>query len=183
MKGGFVDNWGDPRDGKDPRDWSKWPVWRFWDDKYDWREGEDFAAHDIIAWRDEIIVNRNRGRPEKKARWEKTGERMVIAEVREGTAESRDWVYLVVIYSEGDEPLTRDEKIKRRARNILRNGVRRWPRSGRAASEIHAKQPDLGDRRPAPPPLNAGKKLGIESRFFGGGTNPPPEKRPPPRPG
>lgn len=179
MTGDHRDAWGDAVDPDNLRDWSKWPTWRFWDGKYDWRDGADFQAYDVIAWRDEIYVNRSARRPERKALWEKTGERMVIAEVREGTEPDDGWVYLVVIHSEGDEPLARDEKVRRRHRNIVRHGVMRWPRSGRASlAETERVAAQFG--RAENPALNAPAApapLPVQSRFFGGANLPPPSPR------
>lgn len=176
MKWSDIDPWGDVRDRHDPRDWSKWAVWADWEGQYDWQDGADFEAFDIIAWRDEIFVNRNRRRPDLKPHWEKTGERMIIAEVRDGSAQCADWVYLVVIHSEGDEPVPRDLKIKRRARNILRHGARRWPRDGRSA-----RAGTLSCSRD--PPKNAPKNSSpIRSRFLNPGAEQLPPSRPP-RPG
>jgi len=123
----YIDAWGEEAIKTDRKDWSGWPVWSHWKDEFDWRDGKDFDAFDVIAWREEIFENRNARRPNKRKIWHSTGERLVIAEVRQSDVSS-DWVYCVVVHCEGDAPFKRDEKIKRRPKNILRNGIKRWPR-------------------------------------------------------
>jgi len=129
----FTDKWGDEREAVDQKDWSRWPLWGNYEAAYQGEEDPDFIEQDVIVWRESIVVNRNARSPDKPADWVRTGERLVIAHVRGFEGQAADWVYLVVIHSDGDEPLVRDRKIKRRKNNILRNGVRRWPRGEMAS--------------------------------------------------
>lgn len=154
----YIDNWGEESELVDQTDWSNWPLWARWEAKYDWQDGEDFIEQDVIVWRENIIVNQNARKPEMPAKWVKVGERMVIAHIRQWGGDAADWVYMVVIHSDGDQPLLRDQKIKRRVANIRRNGVRRWPREGRAAV---GHQNDDFDRSPDIP---ANVRRAVESR-------------------
>ena len=174
----YIDAWGEEQERIDPKDWSRWPLWSAWGERFRWHAGEDFIEQDVVVWREPIIINRYARSPQKRPEWVPAGERLVIAHVRQYSGDPQDWVYLVVVHSEGDEPLARDLKIKRRIKNILRNGVRRWPRGERAAVDLVS-----DDLRRAPGiPLNArcedappAKSTSIEnSRFLNNRKGVPP---------
>ena len=135
-----VDNWGEPIKHENPKDWESWALWETWSTQYNWVEEEDFIEQDVIVWRDNIMQNAHAGSKDKKPKWVKTGERLIIARVCRIERDGDQYIYLMVMFCDGDDPYQPDAKIKRFRRNILRNGIRRLPREG-SVSPDHAQKP------------------------------------------
>ena len=123
----FVDNWGEVQEVIDPKDWNKWALWANWVDEYEWVDDVEFETYDIIVWRDTVWGNVGKKQSDGKRKAVPVGERLIIAEVRKNT---ENWVYLIVIHSEGDKPQIPGEAIKRKRYNIGRFGLRRMRRPG-----------------------------------------------------
>jgi len=170
----YTDEWSDEVKRIDLSDWSDWGLWANWADKFDWQNGTDFTAQDVIIWREPILVNLTARKPQKRNKWIVTGERLVIGHIRKI---DKIWVYITVIYSEGNDPLKRDEKIKRRSMNIARNGVKRWPRADRLSE--YAGQRNVHSSTPALNAETSAVKPKLNSRFLKPrGMDKPPSLKP-----
>ena len=120
-------------------DWGRVEAWQHWRD-LDWLACDDDDillpdGADVVIYRDTVFRRqkpKGARRPDRKSRerWVRIGERLVIAEVIEFSPDPSDWVYLRILYCEGDEAeeyrrmlQSRDMETRKKRRNL--HGLKR----------------------------------------------------------
>lgn len=135
----YIDNWGELQHKENLSDWSEFEPWQFWQTQFEWIECDnDLAEQDVIAFRDDLIIN-NRD----DSRTFKNGVRFNICRVA-GINDSK--AYLEVIHSEGEEPFEQEEHIYRSLKWLGRYGIQRWPREHSPTERVTTEQKQKGEK-------------------------------------
>ena len=135
----YIDNWGEIQRKENLSDWGDFEPWQFWQTQFEWLDCEgDLAEQDVIAFRDDVIINNRDG-----SRTFKNGVRFNIcriANIKDNKA------YLEIIHSEGEAPFENEEHIYRSIKWLARYGVQRWPRDHSPTERVSIEQKQQGDK-------------------------------------
>lgn len=124
----FVDEWGDVCDlADDKHPWHDFKPWKYWQNEFDWISCRNcLKEQDMIAWRDDVIK-----RNKSETRFINAA-RLVIGRI---CRLQDDMAFILVVFSEGREPLERESKIKRDIEWLSKYGVYRLPREAEHFSD------------------------------------------------
>jgi len=135
----YIDNWGEIKFKKNLSDWSDFEPWQYWQTQFEWIESKnDISIQDVIAFRDDLIINNRDG-----SRTYKDGVRFNICRVA-NIKDSK--AYLEVIHSEGEEPYDNEERICRALKRLSKYGVQRWPRQHSPTERVTLEQKEKGKK-------------------------------------
>lgn len=135
----YIDNWGELQSKENLSDWDDFEPWKFWQTQFEWFECEgDLAEQDVIAFRDDVIINNRDG-----SRTFKDGVRFNICRVASIKDEK---AYLEVIHSEGEAPYENEEHIYRALKWLGRYGIQRWPRDHSPTDRVSNEQKQQGEK-------------------------------------
>ena len=155
--------------GTESEEWARVEAWEHWRD-LDWLACEDDDillpdGADVVIYRDTVFRQQRRKgarRPDRRSRekWVRIGERLVIAEVIEFSPDPSDWVYVRILYCEGDEAEEyrrtlecRDMETRKKRRNL--HGLKRLAWSDEDARALVLDDPEYsrfapeGEDRPS----------------------------------
>ena len=135
----YIDNWGELKPKKNLSDWSDFDPWQYWQTQFEWIDCKnEIAEQDVIAFRDDVIINHHDG-----SRTFKDGVLFNICRVA-NIKDSK--AYLEIIHSEGEEPYEKEEHIYRSLKWLSRYGIQRWPRDHSPTKRVSLEQKEKGDK-------------------------------------
>tara|TARA_R110000823_G_scaffold198080_4_gene329177 strand:- start:20293 stop:20868 length:576 start_codon:yes stop_codon:yes gene_type:complete len=135
----YIDDWGEVQHKENLSDWSDFEPWQFWQTQFEWIDcDDDLKEQDVIAFRDDVIINHRDG-----SRTFKDGVRFNICRIANIKNEK---AYLEVIHSEGEAAFENEERIYRSLKWLGRYGVQRWPRDHSPTERVTSEQKQKGDK-------------------------------------
>lgn len=135
----YIDNWGELQPKKNLSDWSDFEPWQYWQTQFEWIDcNNEIAEQDVIAFRDDVIINHHDG-----SRTFKDGVRFNICRVA-NIKDSK--VYLEIIHSEGEDAFEKEEHIYRSLKWLGRYGIQRWPRDCSPTKRVTLEQKEKGTK-------------------------------------